>query len=67
MNETREVIICDCRRCHESDHNSNSLSRNQNSRSLQKHSDESTGLAVVGGIAVGFGLALILAACLSKD
>ena len=69
MYETKEICICNCQRCHESNHNSNSssLSHNSNSRSVQRRSDDSDkALAAIGGAAVGIGLVFLLAAFSSK-
>lgn len=70
MSETKEVIVVHCD-CHDqSNHQSRSVSHNPNSRSVQSRSDDSsasTALGVVGGVAIGFGLALVIAALLSND
>ena len=69
MSETKEVIVVHCD-CHgRSNHQSRSVSHNPNSRSVQRHSDDSDGkvLATLGGVAIGVGLVLLLAAFLGDD
>lgn len=68
MSETREIIIC---HCHEqSNHQSHSVSRNPNSRSVQRHSDDASASKIaagIGGFLAGAAAVILLAAFLSDD